>query len=517
MVSSVGAVPLSSKYKELSPAEWFRRNSSIAGFDNPVRAIYTAVRELVENSLDACEDGRILPEIFVWVSEVEKEGIYQVYVADNGIGVPHDKIPNAFAKLLVGTKYTLKQSRGTFGLGGKMAIMYGQISTGKPVKVISSTDGKTAWYYTLKINIQKNEPIVLKKSKKELKDRWKGTIVSFQIGGDWRRAKSKIIQYFKHTAIVAPYANITFIDPDGVIYHFHRTAKELPPLPKEVKPHPYGVDLETLNRMIENSHNRTLVDFMVQNFHRVGKKTATDFLKKCKLDPKKNPKQLTDKEKQKMIFEMQRYTKFLPPAADSLSPLGKELLKKGIEKELKPELVVTVQRPPRSYMGHPFIVEVGLAYGGNIQLGNGYQLYRFANRIPLLYDASNDVAMRVIREDIKWNDYLIKKEAPLVVVVHICSTKIPYKTAGKEYVADIPEIRKEIKLGIQECAREIRSYLSKLKRKQMAEKRYNILARLVNRFVISVAEINKTDKKLPAKYKDPEIMKKILLERIKVT
>ena len=217
-----------------------------------------------------------------------------------------------------------------------------------------------------------------------------------------------------------------------------------------------------------------------------------------------------------MVFEMQRYPKFLPPAADSLSPLGKELLKEGIEKELKPEIVVTVQRPPRSYMGHPFIVEVGLAYGGNIQPGNGYQLYRFANRIPLLYDASNDVAMRVIREDIKWNDYLIKKEAPLAVVVHICSTKIPYKTAGKEYVADIPEIRKEIKLGIQECAREIRSYLSKLKRKQMAEKRYNILARLVNRFVISVAEINKTDKKLPAKYKDPEIMKKILLERIKV-
>ncbi|MGQ4832799.1 MAG: DNA topoisomerase VI subunit B [Candidatus Asgardarchaeia archaeon] len=505
-----------SKYEELSPAEWFRRNKSIAGFDNPARAIYTAIREMVENSLDACEEGGILPEILVWVKEKE-EGLFQIYVADNGIGVPEKAVPKAFAKLLVGTKYTLKQSRGTFGLGGKMAIMYGQITTGKPFKVITSTDGKKAYYFLLKIDIQKNEPIVLEKKKIEITNGWHGTIVSFQIVGDWYRAKTKLIQYFKNTGIVAPYANITFIDPDGVLYFFRRTINELPPKPKEVKPHPYGVDIETLNRMIKRTKAKNLVKFMVENFHRVGPKKAQDFIKHCGLDPNRNPKTLTDKEKRKMIVEMKNF-KFLPPTADSLSPLGEKILQEGIRKELAPEKLAVTQRPPRSYMGHPFIVEVGLAYGGKVSpASNGrYTLYRFANRIPLLYDESNDVAMSVIREDINWSDYMISRDAPLAVVVHICSTKIPYKTAGKEYVADIPEIRREIKLGIQECARELRMYLSKLKRKQLAEKRFMIISKFVDKFVTSLVQINKTDKKVNKDFIDENKLKEILINKIKV-
>lgn len=505
-----------SKYEELSPAEWFRRNKSIAGFDNPARAIYTSVREMVENSLDACEEGGILPEILVWVKEKES-GLYQIYVADNGIGVPEKAVPKAFAKLLVGTKYTLKQSRGTFGLGGKMAIMYGQITTGKPFKVITSTDGKKAYYFLLKIDIQKNEPIVLEKKKFDIENGWHGTIVSFYIVGDWLRAKNKIIQYFKNTGIVAPYANITFIDPDGVLYFFRRTINELPPKPKEVKPHPYGVDIETLNRMIKRTKAKNLVKFMVENFHRVGPKKARDFIKHCGLDPNRDPKTLTDAEKRKMVVEMKNF-KFLPPTADSLSPLGEKILREGIKKELDPEKLAVTQRPPRSYMGHPFIVEVGLAYGGKVPpASNGrYTLYRFANRIPLLYDESNDVAMSVIREDINWSDYMISRDAPLAVVVHLCSTKIPYKTAGKEYVADIPEIRREIKLGIQECARELRTYLSKLKRKQLAEKRFMIISKFVDKFVKSLVQINKTHKKIGKEFIDENKLRETLLSKIKV-
>ncbi|MEQ9716150.1 MAG: DNA topoisomerase VI subunit B [Candidatus Asgardarchaeum sp.] len=505
-----------SKYKEISPAEWFRRNKSIAGFDNPARAIYTAIREMVENSLDACEEGGILPEILVWVRSVEGN-IYQIYVADNGIGVPEKVVPKAFAKLLVGTKYTLKQSRGTFGLGGKMAIMYGQITTGKPLKVITGVDGKKAHYFLLKIDIQKNEPIILKKKEITLKDNWRGTIVSFQIVGDWMRAKSKVIQYFKNTGIVAPYANITFIDPDGVLYFFRRTTTALPSKPKEIKPHPYGVDIETLNRMIKATKAKNLVKFMMENFHRVGRKKALDFIKHCGLDPEKNPKKLTDKEKRKMVVEMKSF-KFLPPTAESLSPLGEEILLKGIEKELQPEKAKVVQRPPRSYMGHPFIVEVGLAYGGKIPPASDgkYLLFRFANRIPLLYDEANDVAMSVIKEDINWSDYMIGRDAPLAIIVHICSTKIPYKTAGKEYVADIPEIRREIKLGIQECARELRHYLSHLKRKEFAEKRFSILSRLIDKFVKSLVQINKTQKRIKREYVNDQLLKEILINKIKV-
>jgi len=501
------------EYKELSPADWFRRNASIAGFDNPVRALYTAIRELVENSLDAAEERQIPPDIFVWVSEVE-ENVYRVFVSDNGIGVPEKDVPRAFAKLLVGTKYTLKQSRGTFGLGGKMAIMYGQISTGKPVRVFTSTDGKVAHNFLLKINIQKNEPIVLNHKKIELKQSWIGTNVTLHIMGDWARAKRKVIQYFKNTGIVAPYANILFVDPDGILYYFRRTTEKIPPQPKEVKPHPYGVDLETLNRMIASTKSRTLLDFLTKNFHRVGRTIAKKFLNACNLPPKKKPTELTESEKQIIVRKMQSF-KFLPPTSESLSPLGPELLKQGIEKELHPEVCVTTQRPPASYMGHPFIVEVGLAYGGRIPSTPQYLLYRFANRIPLLYDESNDVAMKVITQDIKWGDYLIRKESPLAIIIHICSTKIPYKTAGKEYVADIPEIRHEIKLGIQECARTIRTYLRKMQKKHLAERRFHILSRYIDKFVDSLVAINKTDAINKREYVDPDYLKNILINKIK--
>jgi len=499
------------EYQELSPAEWFKRNSSIAGFDNPVRALYTSIREMVENSLDACEEEGILPEIFVLLRRLN-EDVYQIYVADNGSGVSGKNIPKAFAKLLVGTKFTLRQSRGTFGLGGKMAIMYGQISTGGTVRVISSKGDGKVWEYVLKIDIEKNEPIVLKKRVIKSDSNWKGTVVSFSISGDWSRARSKVIQYFKNTGIVAPYANIFFVDPDGVLYYFRRTTKKMPKKPKEVKPHPYGVDLDTFSRMVSSSNSKDMVSFLTKSFHRVGKKTAINFLKFCGIDPGRDPKTLTLDEMARIVRSMRKFS-FLPPSPEGLSPLGEDLLREGIIKELQPDWCDTIQRPPKSYMGHPFIVEVGLAYGGKIK--EPFSLYRFANRIPLLYDARNDVSSRVINQDINWGDYKVKKDSPIAIIVHICSTKIPYKTAGKEYIADIPEIRREIKLAIQQCARGLRRYLNRIERRRIAERRLSILSRYIDKFVESLVSINKTDKKLSEKVKDVMILKGILMDMIK--
>ncbi|MEM3087944.1 MAG: DNA topoisomerase VI subunit B [Candidatus Bathyarchaeia archaeon] len=241
-------------FAEISPADFFYRNRDIAGFTNPARAIYAAIRELVENSLDACELYQVPPEIYIRISSessVTKEGpaVYRLRVEDNGSGVPPEYIPSAFGQVLFGSKYRIRQTRGTFGLGGKMAILYGQITTHRPVRVISST-GSKIYEYELIIDIQRNRPVVLSKKVYENANKWHGTVVDFALEGDYFRAMAKILEYLKETAIVNPYANIMAVDPRGRLYRFERVTEKMPPPPQETLPHPYGTDVETIRRLM---------------------------------------------------------------------------------------------------------------------------------------------------------------------------------------------------------------------------------------------------------------------------
>ncbi len=252
-------------FEEISAADFFYRNRDIAGFTNPSRAIFVAVRELVENSLDAAESHRIPPDVYVRLS-YEGEGgkdtqIYKLRVEDNGVGVPPRHIPSAFGQILFGSKYKLKQQRGTFGLGGKMAILYGQITTHQPANIISSTGISKTYMYKLMIDIQKNRPLIIDRKVVINKELWRGTVVEFTLEGDYFRAMPKILDYLKQTAMVNPYANLTFVDPKGRLYKFTRITKEMPPPPKETLPHPYGVDVELLQRLIQITPYRNMSEF----------------------------------------------------------------------------------------------------------------------------------------------------------------------------------------------------------------------------------------------------------------
>ena len=467
-------------FEEISAADFFYRNRDIAGFTNPSRAIFVAVRELVENSLDAAESHRIPPDIYVRLSyegEASQDTqIYKLRVEDNGIGVPPKHIPSAFGQILFGSKYNLKQQRGTFGLGGKMAILYGQITTHQPATIISSTGTVKTYFYKLMIDIQKNRPLVVDRKVLINKEQWRGTIVEFTLEGDYFRAMPKILDYFKQTAMVNPYANLTFVDPKGRLYKFTRITKDMPVPPKETKPHPYGVDVELLQRLIQITPHHNMLDFLKNHFHRVGGITAQKFLEFSSLSPSKNPKRLSHEEIVRLMHMLKRFREFLPPDASCLSPLGEDLLKAGILKELKPEFVVVHQRKPATYAGHPFIVETGIAYGGQIPKKGVFLVYRFANRIPLLYDEANDVSLRVIGA-MNWRRYRVLPDMPLVIVVHICSTKVPYKTVGKEFIADRPEVRKEIANGLREVARQIQHFMSKREHVDRERKRLGVFSK----------------------------------------
>ena len=378
-----------------------------------------------------------------------------------------------------------------------MAILYGQITTNKPMTAISSTGNSRIVEYRLMIDIEKNRPIILDRkihANSRLKSkRWRGTVVEIHLRGNYIQAMPKVLEYLKQTAIVNPYANIIFVDPRGRLYKFNRTVNKMPPPPKEINPHPYGVDVETIQRIIRSTKEKNMLGFMQRHFHRVGERIARDFLKFAGIPPSRDPKSLKPEEIVELVEKMKEYDGFLPPEADCLSPLGEDLLRAGVLKELEPEFVAVHQRKPSAYSGHPFIVEVAIAYGGKVPAKDDILLYRFANKIPLVYDESGDVCWRIVRS-INWRRYNLAPNMPFAILIHVCSTKIPYKTLGKEILADQPEVSREILNGIREVTRQLARYLSRKERVKRQVRRLTIFSRYLPKIARFSADLAGRDR-----------------------
>jgi len=536
----------------ISPAKFFAMNKSIAGFTNPSKSLFVSIRELVEDGLDAAEEAGNLPNIRIRLRKLsgdeldtifglskgfrdrlselkktvnlEESGqesyeIFELIVEDNGVGMGWDEIPNLMGKVLTSKKYVLKQNRGRFGLGGKMVIIYSLQETNAPVEIWSTrSEDDYVSYYKLKIQLEKNEPILLDKKKipkREFRDPWgkkmkSGTIIKVYLPGNWSGAKWYILEYLKQLSIITPYANIVFEDPTGKVHIYSRAVKKLPKPPEVVKYHPQGIDTQTLLELIEGTKAKTIKEFLTKELQRIGPRTAEEFLKVVGIDPNTPLSKIKRNDKIILrITEAAKRFKFMAPDASCLSPLGEELLEVGIKKIFKPEFVYVVQRKPISYGGHPMIIEVGLAYGGDIS--PGIHLYRFANRIPLLYKEKSDVAWKAI-EEIDWSHYKIQKDSdPVAIFVSVVSTKIPFPETSKDYIDDIDILKREIKLALQEALRNLRIYLNKKRQMERAMKKKMTLYKYATNLVRSIASILKTDEK----YKDsPYIMEDIIFSAL---
>jgi DNA topoisomerase-6 subunit B len=490
-------------YQSISPSDFFYRNREIAGFSNPSRAIYASVRELLENALDACERQRVPPNIFLRLTEVSaSEGgtsIYVMRIEDNGTGLPPDQIPSAFCRVFYGSKYTLQQARGTFGLGGTITILYGQITTHQPVVITSSTGGDIH-EFTMMIDIERNEPMILKHKVLGNKKGWRGTVVHLQMEGDYSRIKRRLLDYLKQTAMVSPYADLTFVDPMGRLFRFERGTEMMPPLPQPVKPHPHGIDVENFRRLVSVTKARSMKEFMTRHFQGVGSKTADKFLKSAGIGNRTRPSSMKPEDIVTLVRAAREFKDFKRPDATCLSPIGEELLEKGIRKELnltENDFLKVVSRKPSTYLGFPFIVEAAVATGPSIrkQYKAGTTIIRFANRIPLLFDESSGVIWKVINKNIHWDTYNVSSDTPMVVVLHVCSTKIPYKTVGKEYMANQPEVEKEITNVIRTAARSLRLFISRSIRIARERQRLDIFAK----YLPKIAEFSTklSDKEIP--------------------
>ena len=361
-------------FSEISPSEFFYRNRDLAGFTNPARALYMAVRELVENSLDAAELAGMLPDVYVRIvpndpsaeNEPGAEGL-QGDGRRQRSGVDPHHVPRAFGKVFYGSKYVLSQSRGMFGMGGTMAILYGQITTNKPVKITTSTDGKSRHIFEMLIDISENKPIILRKDTEE-GCRQDGTRVDVILEGDFTRAAQKINEYFKQTALVGSYANLTFVDPIGRITTYERATESMPAAPKETLPHPHGIDVEALKRMIKITDEKTMVEVHGQQAlpprRRHQRQEVPQFARDGWEARAREALQRADRQDRRRAPAVSRTSSRRTPPASPQS--ASRYSPPGLSRSFSQSSRRSSLRPPSSYSGFPFLVEVGLVYGGKV-------------------------------------------------------------------------------------------------------------------------------------------------------
>jgi DNA topoisomerase-6 subunit B len=571
---------MAQKQREISVSEFFVKNRHLLGFDNPSKALLTTIKEAVDNSLDACEEAGILPELHLEVRDLglegkrdgeltKGEGRFIVVVQDNGPGIVKAQVPKIFGKLLYGSKFhRLKQSRGQQGIGISAAAMYGQLTTGKPIRVTSRVSkGKAAHVFDIQLDTRKNEPVV---THDETLGQWHqehGTRVELEIVANWQQGQRFVNRYVEHTALANPHATIHYTRPVGAAQRagadrpgnetlsFPRATTELPKEAVEIKPHPHGVELGALMLMAQESKSHDVRGFLQSAFSRVSAQASNDILSRVPWGKKAvKPRALGgDRALAEQLHQAIGETKLMSPPTNCLSPIGDELMRKGLVSFLNviesegdddegaqldldsagmkakkaaragkgrekagptaPEpvpdasaedgvekikghnyFIATVTRSPKVYRGNPFQVEVGLAYGGSWPADKTIELFRFANRVPLLFQrGACGITEAIVKTD--WRNYLLSQPkgslpvGPMALLVHIASVWVPFTSESKEAVAHYPDIIKEIQLAAQECGRKLAAFIRKRKAEDYQAQRRSIFELYIEEVANAIGRI----------------------------
>src|SRR6058998_2034626 len=507
--ATVSAVEMGARQREISVSEFFTKNRHLLGFDSPRKALLTCVKEAVDNALDACEEAGILPDVVVKVEAVangeaplppSQASRFRITVTDNGPGIIRQQIPRIFAKLLYGSKFhRLRQSRGQQGIGISAAGMYGQLTTGKPVQIISRTSPRApAHYFEVQIDTKKNEPRILEK-KQITWEAPRGTQVTLEVEGRYQKGRASVDEYVEQTIIANPHVRLTYVTPEGETKEFRRTYEQLPASPREIKPHPYGIELGMLLKMLQDTKSHWLSGFLASDFSRVSPHLAEDICKAAKLSPRARPRDIHG-EAAEGLYKAIQSTKIMAPPTNCLSPIGEKAILSGVYQQIKGEFYTAVTRPPAVYRGNPFVIEAGLAYcRGPEQAGEGQEkkpvalaegeqqqddhelarVIRYANRVPLVHQQSACAIYKAVL-DTTWRTYGVTQSkgalpaGPMVIFVHMASVWVPFTSESKEAIADYDEIRKEITLALRECGRRLGTFLHRREKAKSEYRRRNI-------------------------------------------
>jgi len=503
----ITAVEMGARQREISVSEFFTKNRHLLGFDNPRKALLTCVKEAVDNALDACEEAGILPDVSVRLEVVSNgEPVapsqatkFRITVTDNGPGIIRQHIPRIFAKLLYGSKFhRMRMSRGQQGIGISAAGMYGQLTTGKPVKIISRTGPRAAaHFFEVQIDTKKNEPLVHENKQIEW-EQAQGTQVALEVEGKYQKGRASVDEWLEQTTIANPHVRLVYHTPEGETKEYARTYHELPPSPREIKPHPYGIEFGMLLKMLQDTKSHTVAGFLAGDFCRVSPQLAADVCKEAKVSPNLKSRELKGAAAETLYRTIQN-TKIMAPPTNCLSPIGEKAILSGLYKQIKGEFYTAVSRPPAVYRGNPFVIEAGLAFGNRPgdqpkseqpagPRAEGEEedddselarVIRYANRVPLLYQQSA-CAMFKAALNTTWKNYGVPQSrgalpaGPMVVFVHMASVWVPFTSESKEAIADYDEIQKEITLALRECGRRLGLFLRRRERAASEYRRRNI-------------------------------------------
>ena len=552
--ASLTAESLAQKQREISVSEFFLKNRHLLGFDSPRKALLTAVKEAVDNSLDACEEAGILPEIGVDIQQTAEDR-FRVCITDNGPGIVKAQIPKIFAKLLYGSKFhRLRMSRGQQGIGISAAGMYGQLTTGTSTRILSKVKGgKKAHRMEVQIDTRTNKPTILADDEVDWTPVFHpvqadgqlgqpvtyshGTYVTIDLEAAYVRGRLSVDEYLKQCAIVNPHLQLHFrlvlrkkngaakagskaagSAPDDAPpaaeeatpqqadtqVTYQRAVNTLPVLPREIKPHPHGVELGVLMQMLKDSDSRTLRGALSTDFSRVSDRASFDICERAQLNPKANPTRIAHQESEALYKAIQE-TKLMRPPTDCLSPIGESAIIAGLKKEVAADFYTAATRNPEVYRGNPFQIEVGLAYARpNAKQEMGAEeparIMRFANRVPLLYQAGA-CAMTEAVSHVNWKAYGLSQPksgmplGPVVILLHMASVWVPFTSESKEAVAHYPEILRELTFALQECGRHLGAYLSRRRRQAEVERKRNYIQLYIPHLALGLKDILNLDEK----------------------
>ncbi len=585
------AEEMAKSQKEISVSEFFAKNRHLLGFDNPRKALLTTVKEAVDNSLDACEEAGILPEIWVHIEQTGKDR-YKIGVQDNGPGIVKKQIPLIFGKLLYGSKFhRLRMSRGQQGIGISAAGMYGLLTTGKPVKVTSKiSPRKPVHYYVIRMDTKSNKPDILNgqgegedippndEGRKMIETQgieWvevdHGTRVTIELEAKYNRGRGSVDEYLEQTAISNPHVTIHYRDPDEFETDYERVIEVLPPEPVEIKPHPYGVELGRLAHMMHETPEKTVRKFFTESFSKVTPGLARRLCQASGISADGSPAKLSRADVEK-LYEAIQAERIPSPSTDCISPIGEEHLLKGLHYVVPGQFFATATRPPAVYRGNPFQIEVGLAFGGapnshkvsketleemlsesdartlrqfltstfdglgadaadkiikaaqlrprvspknlpakellklheslqtlNLSEGQTMNVYRYANRVPLQFQAGACLITQTVM-GMNWKPYGLGQargqlpRGPVTVIVHLASVWVPFTSESKEAIASYPEIQKELRLALQAVGRKLGMFMKRREKVKHEGERRSIFLRYLGEVATAVSAVNGCDR-----------------------
>ena len=488
------AASMAKDQREISVSEFFSKNRHLLGFDNPAKALLTTIKEAVDNSLDACEEAGILPDICVRAEQLAEDR-FRVTVQDNGPGILKSQVPRIFGQLLYGSKFhRLRQSRGQQGIGISAAGMYGQLTTGKPVVVTSRVSARTpARRFHVQVDTRRNAPVVTLDEEVEWNGTPHGTRVEIELEATYRKGGRSVDAYIAQTGLANPHLRLEYHPPKGEPVVYERVTDQLPKEPLEIKPHPHGVELGMLMKMLSETKARNVKSFLTSEFSRVSARVAEGILAEAGIREKTSPKKVRKNDVEALFRAIGR-ARIMAPPTNCLSPIGEELLLAGLRQEVKADFYVARTRSPAVYRGNPFQVEAALAYGGELPADEPITLYRFANRVPLLYQQGACAVTKAVIGT-AWRNYKVQQSkgslpiGPIVLMVHIASVWVPFTSESKEAIAHYPEILKEIKLAIQECGRRLATHIRRGQREREAERKRSYIEKYIPHVGIALREI----------------------------